>query len=81
VSNLRWFTRGMYAAEWRGDDIIVTDLRMGSEPSYVFRFKVARLGESGPVPVRDERLERDFSREQLAWVWRRIWEPVPAPVP
>jgi inner membrane protein len=81
VAQLRWFTRGMFAAERRGDDIIVADLRMGAEPTYVFRFKVGRVGSPDPVPVPDERLEPEFTREQLGWVWRRIWGPVPPSVP
>lgn len=78
VAKLRWFTRGMYAASRKADDILVTDLRMGGEPSYVFRFKVAEVTSSGPAPVRDEQIQPDFRLAQLAWIWRRIWKPLPA---
>jgi inner membrane protein len=81
VAQLRWFTRGMYAAERRGEDIVVKDLRMGSEPNYVFRFKVARVADAVPVPTPDEQLDREFSLDQFAWVWRRIWEPIPTHEP
>ena len=77
VARLRWFTRGMYAAVQQEDDIIVKDLRMGSEPNYVFRFKVGRVGAPAPVPVPDEQFAREFDRDQLTWVWRRIWDPIP----
>ncbi len=77
VANLRWFTRGMYAAGLSDRDVVVTDLRMGGEPNYVFRFKVAELGGDGPVPTPDEQLDREFSSETLPWIWRRIWASEP----
>jgi inner membrane protein len=51
VAKLRWFTRGFYAASRVGDDIVMTDLRMGSEPTYVFSFTVAKAADPGPIPV------------------------------
>jgi inner membrane protein len=77
VAKLRWFTRGWYAASLVGDDIVMTDLRMGSEPKYVFSFTVARATEPGPIPVRDVQRAAEIDWRQLRWVWRRIWEPVP----
>jgi len=77
VAKLRWFTRGWYAASRVGDDIVMTDLRMGSEPDYVFSFAVARAADSGPIPVRDVQRDPELNWRQLRWVWRRIWEPVP----
>jgi len=39
VKRLQWFTHGFYAVEKVGNDIVMKDLRMGSEPnSYVFQF-------------------------------------------
>jgi hypothetical protein len=49
---------------------------MGSEPYYVFRFKVARLEGSEILPVKDEQLETQIDRRQLGWVWKRIWKPM-----
>ena len=77
VAKLRWFTRGWYAASRVGNDIVMTDLRMGSEPNYVFSFTVARAADPGPIPVRDAQREVEIDSRQLRWVWRRIWEPVP----
>ena len=76
VAKLRWFTRGWYAASRIGDDIVITELRMGSEPNYVFSFTVARAGDPHPVPVRDVQRDAKIDWRQLGWVWRRIWEPV-----
>lgn len=39
---LQWFTHGYYAVRREGSSVTVTDLRMGSEPAYVFSFEVAR---------------------------------------
>jgi inner membrane protein len=49
IVKLERFTRGYYAFSTVGEYIAMTDLRMGSEPDYVFRFKVARLNDSHPM--------------------------------
>ena len=77
VVKLRWFTRGWYAVDNEQADIVVTDLRMGSEPNYVFRFKVARAGNPHPWPVEGEQLQADLDWNQLLWIWERIWKPMP----
>ena len=73
VQRLRWFTGNFYAAALSGNDIVITDLRMGMEPDYVFRFKVGEMGNPHAHPAPVERLPgiRDF--ERLSWVWARIW--------
>ena len=43
VRRLQWFTHGFYRVSRAADDIIMTDLRMGQEPAYVFNFKVAEV--------------------------------------
>jgi len=77
VVKLKWFTRGYYAFSTVGKYVAVTDLRMGSEPNYVFRFKVARLKDSHPVPINDKRLQTTQDWRGLSWVWKRIWNPIP----
>ena len=73
VAKLQWFTRGYYAFSAVGDYTVMTDLRMGSEPDYVFQFKVARRSESNPIPIDDERFKTIQDWRRLAWVWKRIW--------
>ena len=41
---MQWFTRGFYKLERAGDAVIVTDLRMGQEPQYVFAFRIPPMG-------------------------------------
>lgn len=81
VEKLIWFTRGYFALSRSQKQIVMTDLRMGSEPNYVFRFIVAAEGNPHAIPVRDEKLgpNRDWVqvRWTLKWVWERIWHPHP----
>jgi inner membrane protein len=74
VRRLQWFTKGFYAAASVGNDIIITDLRMGVEPEYAFRFKVGEMGNPHPHPAPVERLPGIRSLEGLHWVWARIWD-------
>ena len=75
IERLKWFTKGFYAVSRVGDDVVITDLRMGLEESYVFRFKVGEIGNPHAKPVVPERLPavRDLGR--LGGVWDRIWDP------
>ncbi len=74
VARLRWFTDGLYGVRRAGDNVVVSDLRMGSEPDYVFRFVVGRAiaGRIEPVPARRDETALDYSA--LSRVWARIWD-------
>jgi inner membrane protein len=79
VQRLKWFTRGFLKAEQRDGRLVLTDLRMGAEPDYVFQYVVAQNDAQGNwqrIPVeRHSWPSRD--RFRLAGLWRRIWkEPV-----
>jgi len=77
IVKLKWFTRGYYAFSPVGDYVAMTDLRMGSEPDYVFRFKVARFNGSHLTAIDDDKLNTAQDWRRLAWVWARIWDPIP----
>jgi inner membrane protein len=77
VVKLRWFTRGYYSFSKIGNHVVMTDLRMGSEPNYVFQFKVAKLNEGDPNPIDDARVETARDWRGLAWIWKRIWNSIP----
>jgi inner membrane protein len=74
VQRLAWFTHGFYSVERVGSAIVMSDLRMGLEPNYVFRFKVGDVGNPHPRPVTSARLpvQRDWDR--LPLLWQRIWD-------
>jgi inner membrane protein len=74
VQRLQWFTKGFFAASLNGRDIIVTDLRMGFEPEYVFRFKVGEISNPHPRATAVERHPGIRNFERLHWVWARIWD-------
>ena len=74
---LKHFTRGYYALSTVDSYVTVTDLRMGSEPYYVFQFKVAKVDGSNSIPIKDKRLNVPRNWNHLDWVWQRIWQPMP----
>ena len=52
ISRLQWFSKGFYSVRREGDKIIYTDLRMGIEPDYAFRFEVGPdLPEARQLPM------------------------------
>ncbi len=73
VIRLEWFTHGFYSVQNRGGDIVLSDLRMGLEPYYIFQFKVAELGNPHPVPTQGKRIRGERGIERIGWIWRRIW--------
>jgi inner membrane protein len=78
VARLLWFNHHFAKAEVRGDTLVISDLRMGAEPDYSFRFAVAeRDGASGwrAIPVEQMEWPWEASR-RLPDVWRRIWTPM-----
>jgi inner membrane protein len=76
VQRLGWFNHGFMGARVRDDVLVLSDLRMGSEPDYVFRFAVARRDVDGwqAIPAVALPLERDV-RTLLDATWRRIRDP------
>ncbi|UCB55024.1 MAG: metal-dependent hydrolase [Thiotrichales bacterium] len=77
VQRLQWFTKDFYAAALMNHDIVITDLRMGAEPDYIFRFKVGQLGNPHPHATTVEQLPGIRNYERLHWIWARILEPQP----
>ena len=75
VPRLQWFADGFVKAEMIGDELIVTDLRMGWEPKYVFRHAVAKRANPSWQPIPTRQLRTQFGRDDLAAVRRRLVEP------
>ena len=74
VQRLQWFTKNFYAAALLDSDIVITDLRMGTEPEYVFRFKIGVMGNPHAYAAPVEQLPGIRNYERLRWIWQRIWD-------
>ena len=48
AQRLIWFTHGFFKIYQRGQDIVISDIRMGIEPDYVFQFAVASVPNQEP---------------------------------
>jgi len=76
VARFLYWNRGFVGAAVEADRMVLSDLRMGAEPTYAFRFEVAQRDGSvwrAILPV-----QRPWSRETLSdlpKLWARIWNP------
>jgi inner membrane protein len=78
VARLLWFNHHFAKAHVRDGKLVLTDLRMGSEPDYSFRFAVAKWdGEDWrAIPVQQMKWPWEASR-RLGTMWTRIWHAPP----
>lgn len=77
VARLAWFNHGFMRASEVDGGLVLSDLRMGSEPAYSFNFLVAeREGAQwrAIAPVQQSFAWED-ARGQLPRVWARIFDP------
>lgn len=76
-ARLAWFTRGYYSIRSEAGAITVTDLRMGSEPAYVFSFVVGRIDANGQIEpiVSEQQSPLRPVGKALAWLIHRIVTP------
>ncbi|TDK33824.1 metal-dependent hydrolase [Luteimonas terrae] len=74
VQRLAWFNSGFMGATVVDDRLVLSDLRMGNEPDYFFRFNVAeRRGAGwGAVPPIQADMARDIGETWNA-TWARMW--------
>ena len=83
-ARLRWFASGFVKAQTRGDALVMTDLRMGSEPDYTFSYALARRVDGHWQPIPPQRPDPGTARAdvslptQLNMLWQRIWTEPPA---
>ncbi|MDQ8021429.1 MAG: metal-dependent hydrolase [Moraxellaceae bacterium] len=81
LSRVVWFSHGFYAMREDDGRVLVSDLRMGQEPTYSFNFVLAQRRGDSLLPLAPEWISRrpDIGRG-LAWIWQRAGgEPVPPP--
>lgn len=75
------FSKGFYKLQQDGERVLLSDLRMGQEPAYIFTFVIARRA-SAPVPlaVPEQVGARPDLGRALPWLWRRLLgEDLPPP--
>ena len=72
VQRLAAFSHGFFKLHQDGSRVLLSDLRMGQEPSYVFSFAVAERHSPAVALAKPLQLEArlDFARG-LPWLWRR----------
>lgn len=73
VQRLQWFTHGFYAVDEVDGAVVISDLRMGIEPDFIFRFQVGEAGNPHANPLRSARLPVNRSWDRLPLLWARIW--------
>jgi inner membrane protein len=73
VSRLRWFARDFVKASVDNDRLLITDLRMGQEPLYVFTHVAAVRGNPHWEPTPTERISPAIDERILLDAWRRMW--------
>lgn len=73
VARLRWFADDFVRADVVDGHMLISDLRMGQEPVYVFRHLVAERGNPRWQPIEPERLPIEWADRALAQTWQRIW--------
>jgi inner membrane protein len=74
LERIAWFSHGFFKVERQGDIATIADIRMGQEPGYTFRFRVADWHPNpGWAEARYEDVgSRGDTRALLDWLWPRI---------
>jgi inner membrane protein len=75
ANHIRKFSRGFYAISNTDSQVLISDLRMGQQPYYVFSFEFARRDGNTvtEVPPKARNLRQDLPiGPYFEWVWARI---------
>lgn len=81
VQRLRWFSHDFLRAEVRDGRLLLSDLRMGQEPFYVFTHAVAERGNPHWHAIDTELVPFSYDRDAIGATLRRIWTDGQAPPP
>ena len=82
VARILWFNHHFARARVRDATLVLSDLRMGSEPDYSFNFAVARLDAGRWIALDPPRQPPLQWKMRRGWgdLWRRIWNEPPADI-
>jgi len=72
VDRLQWFSHGFIKGSVRDDYLVITDLRMGVEGSYVFNHAVANNRDNAFEAIISRQLPASFSSEDVVALWEQI---------
>jgi inner membrane protein len=73
LQRLARFTDGFFKVQRNNDKLVVTDLRMGQEPDYVFSFDIGPPLQAGAThPVAEQRSRRMDVGAGLKWLGQRM---------
>jgi len=74
VQRLRSFSKGFYALREEAGRVLMTDLRMGQEPNYIFSFAVAQRHSAPVLLAQPEQIGTRINFKcGLPWIWQRMW--------
>ncbi len=72
VVHIAAFSQGFFKMQTSGDGrVLLTDLRMGQEPTYSFSFDLGAHSEVGTAPIRQLAMRPDLA-QALPWLWQRL---------
>jgi inner membrane protein len=70
---MAWFTQGFFKMRERDGKVVLTDLRMGSEPDYVFSFELAERRGTIWQEIKPQQVgSRGDPAAQMSWLWQRM---------
>lgn len=72
VKRLEWFAQGFNKSTVIDDKLVISDLRMGFEGSYVFNHAVAQTGNPHWHEIKSELLPSQLGIEDLTIVWKKL---------
>jgi inner membrane protein len=71
VARIAAFSHGFFSLENGNNRVLLTDLRMGLEPTYTFRFDIGAPSAVGQTPVTQLPMRPDLGLA-LPWLWQRL---------
>ncbi|MEP7245116.1 MAG: metal-dependent hydrolase [Gammaproteobacteria bacterium] len=73
VARIAWFSHGFFSMEERDGKVLISDLRMGMEPNYNFKFAVfeERHGTLIAIPPEQLTMRPEVGRSVM-WLWNRL---------
>lgn len=75
IAQIRRFSHGFYSLQDIDSNIVITDLRMGTEPRYYFSFDVGQPDSDGKLDAEQSSVrigKHQDPKVLFPWVWRRM---------